>query len=158
MSANKYLRLRRKIMIQVKIKKLHPDAVIPKYATKGAACFDLVGLEYAEFFGPDGNPSKMHTGLAFEVPSGHVMLIYARSGMATEMGIRPSNCVGVIDSDYRGEVIVPLHSDRIGIQCIQKGTRIAQAMIVKLPEVELVEAEELSQTERGAGGFGSTGL
>lgn len=157
MGANKFLRIRNRNM-KLKFKKLHPDAEVPKFATYGAACFDLVAIEAADFYGPDSSPVMMRTGLSFEFDSEYVMLIYARSGIASKMGLRPANCVGVIDSDYRGEVIVPLHADRIAIQSVQKGTRIAQAMIVKLPDVELVEAEELSQTERGAGGFGSTGL
>ncbi len=156
MSANKYLRLRRKIMIHVKIKKLHPDAVIPKYATKGAACFDLTAIKDS-YFAKHEHSCMVETGLSFDVPKGHVMLIYARSGISSTKGLRPSNCVGVIDSDYRGQVIVPIVCDAHVSPEIQKGTRIAQAMIVKLPDVELVEAEELSQTERGSGGFGSTG-
>ena len=144
-------------MIQVKIKKLHPDAAIPKYATKGAACFDLTAIKDS-YFAKHDHACMVETGLSFEVPEGHVMLIYARSGIASTKGLRPANCVGVIDSDYRGQVIVPIVCDAHQSEHIQKGTRIAQAMIVKLPDVELVEAEELSQTERGAGGFGSTGL
>ncbi len=143
--------------MQVKVKKLREDAVIPKFATSGSACFDLVALDSADFYGPEIGPKAMGTGLAFEVPEGHVMLIFARSGLATNMGLRPANCVGVIDSDYRGEVIVQLHSDRLAMQHITPGTRIAQAMIIKLPEYELVEADTLSDTERGSGGFGSTG-
>jgi len=142
----------------VKVKKLREDAVIPKFATSGAACFDLVALDSASFYGPEIGPKAMGTGLAFEVPVGHVMLIFARSGIATNLGLRPANCVGVIDSDYRGEVIVQLHADRLAMQYIRAGTRIAQAMIIKLPEYELVEADTLSDTERGSGGFGSTGL
>lgn len=142
----------------VKVKRLREDAVIPKFATIGAACFDLVALDSASFYGPEIGPKAMGTGLAFEVPAGHVMLIFARSGIATHCGLRPANCVGVIDSDYRGEVIVQLHADRIGMTNVTHGTRIAQAMIIKLPEYELVEADTLSDTERGSGGFGSTGL
>lgn len=143
--------------MQVKVKKLREDAVIPKFSTSGAACFDLVSLDSADFYGPEIGPKAMGTGLSFEVPAGHVMLIFARSGMATYCGLRPANCVGVIDSDYRGEVIVQLHADRTGMTNVTAGTRIAQAMIIKLPEYELVEADTLSETERGSSGFGSTG-
>ncbi len=143
--------------MKVKVKKLREDAVIPKFATSGSACFDLVALDSAGFYGPEIGPKAMGTGLAFEVPVGHVMLIFARSGIATNMGLRPANCVGVIDSDYRGEVIVQLHADRLAMQHIRAGTRIAQAMIIKLPDYELVESDTLSDTERGSGGFGSTG-
>jgi len=143
--------------MKIKVKRLREDAVIPKFATSGAACFDLVALDSADFFGSEIGPKAMGTGLAFEVPVGHVMLIFARSGIATNLGLRPANCVGVIDSDYRGEVIVQLQADRNLMQHIGAGTRIAQAMIIKLPEYELVEAYTLSDTERGSGGFGSTG-
>ena len=152
--------------LQLKIKKLHPDAVVPKYATAGAACFDLhafrvYGSQYNHVTTEHGHPITCQTGLAFEVPEGHVMLIFSRSGHGFKQGLRLSNCVGVIDSDYRGEVCVQLTQDArydAPHTEIKPGDRIAQAMLVPIPRVELIEVEELSDTERGAGGFGSTGV
>lgn len=150
--------------MKLKIKKLHPDAIVPQYATAGAACFDLVALTVrgAYQLGANvdhGHPIECGTGLAFEVPSGHVMLIFSRSGHGFH-GMRLANCVGVIDSDYRGEVKVILTQDLIpgdfGI-FVKPGDRIAQAMILPVPAVELELVDELSSTQRGTGGFGSTG-
>lgn len=146
--------------MKVKVKKLHPDAKLPVYATDGAACFDLHALNGDHLVA--GYSAEFETGLAFEVPEGHVMLIYSRSGHGFALNARLANCVGVIDSDYRGEVKVKLNRDAIddsegcGTQ-ILAGDRIAQAMIVPIPKIEFVEADELSETERGEGGFGSTG-
>ena len=141
--------------MKVKVKKLHPDAVIPKYATEGAACFDLHTLTSSVVYMT--NSTAFPTGLSFEIPPGYVMLVYSRSGHGFKNGIRLSNCVGVIDSDYRGELIVKLHNDGNNHMPITKGDRIAQAMVVPVHTVELEEVNELSDTERGEGGFGSTG-
>lgn len=145
---------------QLKVKRVHPDAVIPKYATDGSACFDLVAVGCG-----DQHPLYYHeghtfrTGLAFEVPAGHVMLIFSRSGHGFNHGTRLANCVGVIDSDYRGELQVRLFADspKRDVLRVNPGDRIAQAMLVPIPQVELLEVEELTPTERGEGGFGSTG-
>lgn len=149
--------------MQLKFKKLHPDAIAPIYATAGAACFDLHALfpkghSPAEFI-TSGVPVTFRTGLSFEIPEGHVMLVYSRSGHAFKNGVRLANCVAVIDSDYRGEVMVRLTKDVSADSLLQvkNGDRIAQAMIVPIPQVELVEVSDLSETERGTGGFGSTG-
>lgn len=138
--------------MQVKVKKLDRDAQLPVYGSEGAACFDL----YANNLRGD---TTYGTGLAFEVPEGHVMLIFSRSGHGYKQGVRLANCVGVIDSDYRGEVSVKLHQDRrdVDIYNAKCGERIAQAMIIPVDHVTFEEVEELSSTERGAGGFGSTG-
>lgn len=153
--------------MQVKIKKLHPDAIIPKYATDGSACFDLHALgEWDRGNGwnaipvPTGVPASFRTGLAVEIPAGHVMLVFSRSGHGFKNDTRLANCVGVIDSDYRGEISVKLTRDHAPgeIMQVEKGDRIAQAMIVPIPQVELVEVEELTDTNRGTGGFGSTGV
>ncbi len=145
--------------MQVKIKKLHPDAIVPKYATPGAACFDLAALdEWCDSISI-GDTATFRTGLSFEVPKDHVMLIFSRSGHGFKNDIRLANCVGVIDSDYRGEVAVKLTRDKFSgptIQ-VQHSDRIAQALILPVEQVEFVEADELSDTERGTGGFGSTG-
>ena len=139
----------------LKIKKLHEDAKIPHYATSGAACFDLSAIESSNVESCDN--ATFSTGLAFEVPEGYVLLIYSRSGHGFKNDIRLANCTGVIDSDYRGEVKVKLTNDgAIGYK-INAGDRIAQAMLIPVPKVELMAVTELSDTERGTGGFGSTG-
>lgn len=153
--------------MQIKVKKLHPDAIIPQYATDGAACFDIHALSVngscqLGTVADECAPIVASTGLAFEIPAGHVMLVYSRSGHGFKHNTRLANCVGVIDSDYRGELMVKLTTD---IECdeplpplkIRPGDRIAQAMIVPIPRIELIEADELCDTVRGVGGFGSTG-
>lgn len=144
--------------MKLKVKKLHPDAVIPKYATAGAACFDLHAVIEGNAIIAAPYPSIISTGLSFEIPEGHVMLIYSRSGHGFKNNIRLSNCTGVIDSDYRGEVQVKLIQDvSSDILYVNQGDRIAQAMVVPIDRVEFEEVTELSTTERGNGGFGSTG-
>lgn len=142
--------------MQVNVKKLHTAAQLPEYATAGAACFDLRAIDGGEV-GPNGGTLACRTGLAFEVPAGHVMLIYSRSGHGFKNSVRLVNAVGVIDADYRGEVAVKLINDSPQAFHVEPGDRIAQAMIIPVPAVTLVEAAELSDTDRGAGGFGSTG-
>lgn len=149
--------------IRVKIKKLREGAVVPKVASAGAACFDLhacaAGTRPLEMGGNHGATcATFDTGLAFEVPEGHVMLIFSRSGHGFKNDVRLANCVGVIDSDYRGEVAVRLTADtQRAPLLVGHGDRIAQAMILPVPAVEFEEVEDLSTTARGAGGFGSTG-
>lgn len=146
--------------VNVKIKKIHPSAIIPMYQTDGAACFDLHSVN-GSYCVEEGNPQVIGTGLCFELPKDHVMLVFSRSGSAFKNDTRLSNCVGVIDSDYRGEVKIKLTRDNSETDhmYINTGERIAQAMIIKLPQVVLMEVvdEELSETNRGNGGFGSTG-
>lgn len=141
----------------IKVKKLAPAAIIPKYATPGAACFDLHSINSADVH-PD-NPKTFQTGLSFEVPEGHVMLIFSRSGHGFKNNVRLSNCTGVIDSDYRGEVQVKLANDDHTGQAlhVSYGDRIAQAMVLPIEQVGFEEVAELGTTERGTGGFGSTG-
>jgi len=140
--------------MNINIKKLHPDAKEPIYATDGSGCFDLFCTNY-------GVISRNHdvifgTGLAFEIPNGFVMLIFSRSGDGFKHGIRLANCTGVIDSDYRGEVKVKLHTDNEH-KIITKGERVAQALILPIETVSFDVVEELSDTVRGEGAFGSTG-
>lgn len=142
--------------MQVKVKKLHPEARLPEYATTGAACFDIRTIEGGEVEARGGT-LNCRTGLAFEIPAGHVMLIYSRSGHGFKNSVRLVNAVGVIDADYRGEVAVKLINDSPLAFGVEPGDRIAQAMIIPVPGIEFVEADELSDTTRGAGGFGSTG-
>lgn len=153
--------------MNVKIKKLHRDAVVPTYGTSGAACFDLYAIDDAdmssllpsdchmpvEFYGA----CTFRTGLAFEVPEGHVLQVYSRSGHGFKHGVRLSNCTGIIDSDYRGELMVKLHNDGDEPFIVKKGDRIAQAMIVPVEQVSFDVVDYLSGTDRGDGGFGSTG-
>lgn len=146
--------------VQLKVKKTHPDAVMPKYATAGAACFDLTAIDDGTPHPNDWHAAIYRTGLAFEVPPGYVLKVYSRSGHGFKDAIRLSNAVGVIDSDYRGEVMVSLRFDDSGglrSRKVRAGDRIAQAMLEVVPAVDLVETDELSDTERGTGGFGSTG-
>lgn len=151
--------------INVNIKKLHPDAQIPQLATDGAACFDLhvVDVAAAQPHAADTNAKVYRTGLAFEIPPGYVMFIFSRSGHGLNNGVRLSNCVGVIDSDYRGEVRVGLRNDATieawGHQRLQfnDGDRIAQAIVLPRPAVTFTQVDELSTTARGEAGFGSTG-
>ena len=142
--------------MKIKIKKLHPAAIIPKYATNGAACFDLHTTNGGRAIS-HGGTVVCNTGLAFEIPAGHVMLIYSRSGHGFKNSVRLVNSVGVVDSDFRGEVAVKLVNDSPLSFSVEAGDRIAQAMVVPVPRVEFVEADELAETERGIGGFGSTG-
>lgn len=142
--------------MKAKIKKVHQDATTPTYATMGSACFDLYTVD--EGLVLPASAKTFSTGLAFEIPEGHVMLLFSRSGHGFNHGVRLSNCVGVIDSDYRDAVRVKLHNDRIdGGFHVVKGSRIAQAMIIALPNVGFEVCNELSDSERGIGGFGSTG-
>lgn len=138
----------------LKYKKLLPNAVAPMFATEGAACMDLTCISATS----QGDTITCSTGIAVEVPEGHVMLIFSRSGHGYKQGLRLVNCVGVIDSDYRGELMVKLHMDREGEFGIKPGDRVAQAMLVELPKYALEEVQELSDTVRGVGGFGSTGV
>lgn len=141
--------------LKLKIKLLSPEARKPTYGSKGAACFDIYATHDA--FVSSGGGYKFATGLAFEIPDGHTMLVFPRSGMSTKQGLRLANCVAVIDSDYRGELFVPLYNDSRMDQFVRAGDRIAQAMLVKADQIDLEEVNELSETIRGAGGFGSTG-
>lgn len=142
---------------RMRIKKLHPDAIIPTYATAGAACFDLHAVDEG-IVRHDGGAATFDTGLAFEVPEDHAMLVFSRSGHGFKKGLRLANCVGVIDSDYRGEVKIRLTNDSADPRLVKAGERVAQAMLVPILQVvEFTVVDELGETERGAGGFGSTG-
>lgn len=121
----------------------------------GAACFDIASTQAGYVCG--GKTMTFPTGLQFEVPDGHVMLVFSRSGHGFKHGVRLANSVGVIDSDYRGEVMVKLTNDGLHGFNVEEGDRIAQAMILPVQQVALTESDELSNTERGEGGFGSTG-
>lgn len=146
--------------MDLKIKKLIEHAEMPTYATPGSACFDLRAcLGHPSYSLTLNGRTHINTGLAFEVPEGYVMLVFSRSGHGFKNNVRLSNCVGVIDSDYRGEVCVALVQDiDNGELVIKHGDRIAQAMLIKIDHHwNLINVDELTDTERGEGGFGSTG-
>lgn len=145
--------------MNVKIKKIHPDAKVPVYGSKGAACFDLYAARIIDTADDIERTVTYGTGLQFEVPEGHVMMIYSRSGHGFKNGITLVNGTGVIDADYRGEVCVKLRKLNVSIHGMPDvGERIAQAMIIPVEQVVFEEVDELSSTERGEGGFGSTGV
>lgn len=146
--------------MQVRIKKLSPQAITPRYAKTGDACFDIHALGDIEKPITEirpGSAAVIRTGLQFEIPYGYVMLVFSRSGHGFKNGVRLSNGTGIIDAGYRGELMVALHNDGRARFKVANGDRIAQAMIVPRPVVEFTEADELSTTERGDGGLGSTG-
>lgn len=143
-------------MIDLKIKKISENAVIPSYGSASAAGADLYSAEEEIVIKP-GETKLVHTGLAMEIPEGYVGLIYARSGIATKRGLAPANKVGVIDSDYRGEIMVSIYNHSSETQTIAAGERVAQIVITPYLTVNFVESEELDDTLRGSGGFGSTG-
>ena len=143
-------------MKQIKIKKLNKDAKIPTRGSEYAAGYDLYSC-YRYEIAPHGTV-KVGTGLSFELPENTFGAIFARSGLATKKGLRPANCTGVCDCDYRGEYIVAIHNDTNEMQTIDKHERIAQLVLMPYIPMEFIESDELSETERGTGGFGSTGV
>jgi dUTP pyrophosphatase len=169
--------------MNIKVKKLHPDAVIPQYMTPGAAGFDLHAVE--DCIIAPGESAKLPLGLSFEVPEGYVLYICMRSGIALKTPLRQSNGIGVIDSDYRGEVSMmfdntlreyeddveeynPLMIDNYpytglsdvayGTYIIKKGDRICQGIIAPVIQANFIQSTELTETKRGSGGFGHTGV
>ncbi len=143
--------------MKVNVKKLNPHAVLPVYGSPCAAGADLYACESGEVTIAPGETAFIHTGIALELPEGTVGLVYARSGLASKRDLAPANKVGVIDCDYRGEVIVSLHNHGKEPRTVGCGERIAQLVITPYYTAEFAEAEELSETVRGTGGFGSTG-
>ena len=143
--------------MKIEIMKLKPNAVIPSRGSEYAAGYDLYACIDEPVAIKPGCTEKIGTGLAIAVPDGYFGAIFARSGLATKQGIRPANCVGVADSDYRGEYIVSLHNDSDTERTINPNDRIAQLVIIPFLTADFEEKEELSSTERGSGGFGSTG-
>lgn len=138
--------------MKVKFKKLRPDAKAPYQGTPGSAGYDLYAVTKEQI---DGHHTRFDTGIAVEIPPGYVGLLFPRSS-CYKQGMLLSNCVGVIDSDFRGSigtVFIGTHKD----VCYNVGDRICQLIVMPIPEVEFVEVDELSQTERGIGGYGSTG-
>lgn len=141
--------------MNVKIQKLTNTAKIPFHGSDAAAGYDLYADQ--DYMIPAGETAKISTGIAMAIPNGYWGGIYARSGLATKQGLRPSNCVGVIDSDYRGPIIVALYNDSLELRMIHKGDKIAQMIISPFEYWQIEQVEELENTDRGSGGFGSTG-
>ena len=146
-----------KSLTDIKVKKLNDLAKMPSRGSSDAAGYDLyAATDYIIDIAPHSTV-KIGTGLSFELPSGTFAAIFPRSGIATKRGLRPANCVGVCDSDYRGEYIVALHNDTDELQSIDPGERIAQMILLPFIEMNFEETDNLSNTDRGSGGFGSTG-
>ena len=142
--------------IKVNVKKLNDDAILPKYGSEYAAGADLYSCSET-FEIAAGQTVLVHTGVAVELPLGYVGLVYARSGLASKKGLAPANKVGVIDCDYRGEIMVALHNHSGETRTVEKGERVAQLVIAPYFTADFCETDELSDTVRGEGGFGSTG-
>ena len=143
--------------LDIKTKKLNNLATLPTRGSAAAAGYDLYAATSSTVEIPPHQTVKVGTGLCFELPDRTFAAIFARSGLATKQGLRPANCVGVCDSDYRGEYIVALHNDTDEVKYIEPQERLAQMVIMPYVPIEFKEVEELSDTERGDGGFGSTG-
>lgn len=143
--------------VDIKVKKLNELAKLPTRGSKYAAGYDLYAAIDAPISIPPHTTVKIGTGLSFELPRDTFAALYPRSGLATKHGLRLANCVGVGDSDYRGEYIVALHNDLNEAQLVEPGTRIAQMILCPYIKMEFIETDTLEETERGSGGFGSTG-
>ncbi len=143
--------------MKIKVKKLTDRAFLPTVATLGSAGGDLYSAEENDVDIRPNETAFIGTGIAIEIPDGYVGLVYARSGLACKRDLAPANKVGVIDSDYRGEIKVALHNHGTQVQTVGKGERIAQIVITPYLKVEYEETDNLSDTSRGESGFGSTG-
>lgn len=142
---------------QIKIKKVRENAKVPTYGTEYAAGADLYAcIEKEEVLSPS-ETKLIPTGISMAIPTGYVGLVYARSGIATKRGLAPANKVGVIDSDYRGEIFIALHNHSTEEKTISKEERIAQIVVAPYVKAEFIETEELDETVRGESAFGSTG-
>lgn len=144
--------------MEIKVKRLFPEAKLPTYGSDSAVGADLYAAELEGVEIAPGETVLIHTGIALEIPEGYGGFLYARSGLATKKGLAPANKVGVIDPDYRGEVMVALYNQSSETRLVEPGERIAQLVIAPFIRGEFSLAEELGETARGAGGFGSTGV
>ena len=143
--------------MEVSVKKLRPDAILPTYGSAEAAGADLYACLDAPVLIAPGTTAFIPTGLSMELPRGYAGLIYARSGLSCKQDLAPANKVGVIDSDYRGEFIVALHNHGREVRTVKSGDRIAQLLVTAVLAPSFREADSLSDSDRGSGGFGSTG-
>lgn len=141
----------------IRVKKLRADAILPTYGSPEAAGADLYACLEEDAVIKPGESRFIPTGLAMEIPKGYAGLIYARSGLACKRGLAPANKVGVVDSDYRGEFMIVLHNHGDQPQTVSHGERIAQLVVTPVLMPAFTECEELTDTQRAAGGFGSTG-
>ncbi len=141
--------------MQVNIKKLNDKCLLPKYQTEHSAGCDIHAIETVTI--EAGETKLIKTGFAIEIPLGFAGFVFARSGMALKRGLAPANKVGVIDSDYRGEVMVAIYNQSSTAQVIEAGERIAQLVFLPVYQMDFQVIDEISDTDRGAGGFGSTG-
>lgn len=141
--------------MKIAIKRLAKDAILPTYATEASAGADLYATEAVTI--PAGEKYLVHTGVAVAIPEGYAGFIYARSGLATKRDLAPANMVGVIDADYRGELMVSLRNYGKEVRTVEKGERVAQLVIAPVVQADFCETEALDETHRGEGGFGSTG-
>lgn len=142
--------------MDIKVRRNSSKVALPTLASPGAACFDICTSNGDAVRVFPGIPQVFPTGLFFEIPEGFALMVYSRSGHGFNNGVRLANCVGVLDSDYRGELMVKLTADQ-DPYTVRPGERIAQAMVIPVPTVSFIEADQLSETVRGASGFGSTG-
>ena len=143
--------------LQIKIKRISSTAILPTKAHSTDACFDIYADVPTSVPIDPGKTVSIHTGFTTEIPQGYYVSVYARSGLGIKHGIRLSNDVGIIDADYRGEWMVALHNDSDVVYCVNPGDRIAQFSVNEIIPCELLEVEELTSTDRGTGGFGSSG-
>lgn len=144
-------------MTTIKLKKIKENATIPTKGSEYAAGYDLYACVNEEIIIEPHTTAKIGTGIAIEIPEGYFGAVFARSGLATKEGLRPANAVGVCDSDYRGEYIVALHNDSDIPRSVIPEERIAQLVVMPYLQVDFKEVDELSETVRGEGGFGSSG-
>ena len=144
--------------MKILVKKLRPDAVLPTAGSRNAAGYDLYACIDAPVEIPPHGTAMVGTGLSFAVPEGWFGAIFARSGLAAKQGLRPANCVGVCDSDYRGEYIIAVHNDSAEPRTVSPGDRIAQLVLLPCVSADFTLADSLPDTERSDGGFGSTGV
>lgn len=143
--------------MEINIKLLNENAKVPTRGSEYAAGYDLYAATDYDIEIAPHSTVKIGTGISVELPNGTFGAIFARSGLATKKGLRPANCVGVCDSDYRGEYIVPMHNDTDEVMTIASGERIAQLIVMPFVGIEFNIVDELTETRRGDGGFGSTG-
>lgn len=143
--------------MEINIKLLNENAKVPTRGSEYAAGYDLYAATDYDIEIAPHSTVKIGTGISVELPNGTFGAIFARSGLATKKGLRPANCVGVCDSDYRGEYIVPMHNDTDEVMTIASGERIAQLIVMPFVGIEFNIVDELTETKRGNGGFGSTG-
>lgn len=152
--------------MKLQINKVYEDATIPTRGSDKSAGYDLYAYIKGEnksrecatsFYINPHETVMVHSGIRAAIPDGYFGAVFARSGIAKKHGLRPANCVGVIDADYRGEIMIALHNDTDVMQLVSDGDRVAQLVIIPYATVEFDEVEDLTETDRGSGGFGSTG-